>query len=63
MSVCRNCLGTGVEIGVYRTRKCAFCDEAQIAGCLEKSGDKVRPSMASEDGRCDSGDVQVCGCK
>lgn len=42
----------------FRKHKCAFCDEAQIAGCLATSGDKVKPSMASEDGSCDSGDEQ-----
>lgn len=63
MSVCRNCLGTGVEIGVYGKHKCAFCDETQIDGCLATRGDKVKPAMASEDGSCDSEALEVCGDK
>lgn len=45
--VCKNCLGTGIELGVYGRRICGFCSGAIIAEVTAMSDDEVSAELVA----------------
>ena len=45
--VCKNCLGTGIEFGVYGRRICDFCSGTIIAEVMAMSDDEVQAELVA----------------
>lgn len=43
--VCRNCLGSGIELGVYGRRPCSFCSDGIIDEVMSMSDEAVRNEL------------------